>query len=294
MFISEDILESINQIFTDKGFPNPHVQIKGSVSGGSINSCYRVQVGDTHFFLKVNDAAKFPQMFVKEAEGLKLIRDTHTVAVPDVIATGSTGDEQFLLLSWIEPGRKNDESQKKAGEELAAMHRQSNDVFGLYYDNYMGSLTQSNAPHNNWSVFFREERILPQLEIARNKALIDIVLYEKILLVLDRLDSLFPEDNPALIHGDLWSGNYMTGRGDIPVLIDPAVTFGNREADIAMTTLFGGFSRKFYDSYNSCYPLQRGWEERMDLWNLYPLLIHLNLFGSSYLQPVKGVAEKYI
>ena len=174
------------------------------------------------------------------------------------------------------------------------MHRNSAEQFGLDHDNYMGSLVQSNRGHGTWTEFFIQERLVPQVAIAKNHGLINAILLDQFETLYTMLDQLCPQEKPALIHGDLWSGNYMIDRMQQPVLIDPAIAYSNREADLAMTTLFGGFQNSFYEAYNEAYPLQNDWQNRLDLWNLYPLLIHLNLFGLSYLSQIKQILKRYL
>ncbi len=288
MFISETLLESINQTLNSRGEEAVSSSSIKSVSGGSINSCYQLKSGECKYFLKVNTKSSYPGMFHKEAEGLKLIRSTGCVMVPGVISCGIADSEQFLMLQWIERGADTPSAQGEMGRALAAMHKHSNPSFGLDNDNYMGSLPQSNRYHDNYADFFIKERLEPQVEIAFNKKLIDNDLTIKFSALFSRLRNLFPSEKPALVHGDLWSGNYMINEQGKPVLIDPAVAYGHRETDIAMTALFGGFDSAFYKSYNESFPLERGWEQRIDLWNLYPLLIHLNLFGLAYLNGIKS------
>jgi len=174
------------------------------------------------------------------------------------------------------------------------MHKNTAGHFGLDRDNYMGSLPQSNKMHERWSDFFIEERLQPMVQMAADNKLLtgnDVTSFER---VYKNLEGLFTEEDPSLIHGDLWRGNYLIDQSEKPYLIDPAVSYGHREFDIAMTTLFGGFSDGFYNAYNETFPLAKGWEGRVDLWNLYPLLVHLNLFGSGYLGEVRGCLRRYL
>lgn len=294
MHMRAETIEIINQSLKRITNVNEPAIIESSVSGGSINSCYKLRAGKQCFFLKINDSRKYPDMFLKEAEGLKTILGTNAINVPAVIAQGTAGTEQYLILNWVEERAGYRQAWEKLGENLAKMHQTSSHSFGLDHDNYMGSLVQSNKGHHSWASFFINERLIPQVQMATKRHLLDSPLTDKFNQLYGMLPELFPEEAPSLIHGDLWSGNYMITEGGEPVLIDPAVSFGHREFDIAMTTLFGGFDQSFYDRYNDAFPLQKGWEKRLPLWNLYPLLIHLNLFGSSYLSPIKSSLAKYI
>lgn len=269
------------------------LQLLRPVHGGSINKCYQMGYGEARFFLKVNSARQYPGMLRAEAEGLRTIADTHTIKVPLIIDVFETQEEQVLVLEWIESGPNTSSSQESLGRSLANLHSHTNDHFGLEYDNYMGSLPQSNTMAVSWSDFFIKQRLKPQVELGQRSG----VLSKEILSLFDSLyqglDGLSPAEKPAFIHGDLWCGNYMISSQEEPVLIDPAVCYSNREADIAMTMLFGGFQSLFYEAYNEVFPLEPGWEERLDLWNLYPLLVHLNLFGV-YLSQIKAILTKYV
>lgn len=264
------------------------------VSGGSINRVYCLQTKQSRYLLKANSKTRFPNMYACEAAGLAAIAATKTIATPAVLFFDDWDAESFLALEWIDTHRPAAISFEKLGQQLAAMHRHTADAFGLNTDNYMGSLNQSNKKHSAWRDFYIAERLIPMVKIAADKHLLsnqDQQLFEKLY---HQLLGLFNEERPSLIHGDLWSGNYLIGQNDTPYLIDPAVSYGHREFDIAMTTLFGGFDREFYRSYHENFPLAEGWEQRLDLWNLYPLLLHLNLFGSGYLIQVRQCLKRYL
>jgi protein-ribulosamine 3-kinase len=263
------------------------------VSGGSINAVYCLQILDKKYLLKVNSREQFPSMFKCEAEGLKAIALTGAIAVPDIILQNDIDDQSFLLLEWIDMRRATPKASTLFGSQLAQMHRTTVDSFGFEADNYMGSLHQSNKKHHKWSEFFVEERLMPMVKMAADRQRLyktDLTNFEKLY---KKLPELFQEEPPSLIHGDLWSGNYLISEDEKPYLIDPAVSYGHRESDIAMTTLFGGFSNEFYAAYNEAFPLEKGWQQRMDLWNLYPLLVHLNLFGMGYLGQVRDCLNEY-
>jgi protein-ribulosamine 3-kinase len=258
-----------------------------SVSGGDINQAYCLQTNLGNLFIKINSRHKFPGMFESEEKGLAVICKTNTIAVPEVILQGDTDDESYLVLQWLNTGHNSVTSSQKLGGQLAQMHYDTVAQFGFETDNYMGSLHQSNNRHNNWAQFFIEERLQPMVKIAVDKRELtkgDIFQFEDLY---KKLSYLFTEEPPALLHGDLWGGNYLIDTKEKPYLIDPAVSYGNREFDIAMTSLFGGFDHAFYEAYNAEFPLQPGWQQRLKLWNLYPLLVHVNLFGGTYVKQVK-------
>ena len=277
--MAADLSHILEQTIGVKG----SLSVLGRVAGGSINSCYRIAYAGESFFLKVNSAASFPDMFRTEASGLMCIGESGVIRVPGVIASGIAGSEQYLLLEWIEQGPQSRRSQEALGVQLARLHKVKSKQYGLDHDNYMGSLPQWNKKNTDVGDFYISCRLKPQLDMMVNRKLAD----KEILLNFDKLfktmGERIPAEAPSLIHGDLWAGNFLITSSDEPLLIDPAISFFHREADIAMTSLFGGFEPAFYHSYNEEYPLQAGWKERTSLWNLYPLLVHVNLFGASYL-----------
>lgn len=264
-----------------------------AVSGGDINQVFQLDTSSGKFLLKVNSKDAFPGMFAQESQGLSAIRQTETIAVPDVIYQGYAGKESYLLLEWIETWYPSHQASKNLGLQLAAMHQHITEQFGFHQHNYMGSLIQTNNRHNNWADFFIAERLNPMLKLAMASAELNEKDEESFNCLYEKLPGLYPEEPAVLIHGDLWSGNYLISTKEKPYLIDPAVSYGNREFDIAMTTLFGGFDAAFYKAYNDAYPLQPGWQSRLKIWNLYPLLVHVNLFGGGYANQVRQILEAY-
>ncbi len=264
-----------------------------SVGGGSINDTYKVNTNVGNYFVKKNSASDYPQMFEKEALGLKILSVTNKIETPDVIAIGESENISFLILKFINSTNKLGSFWDDFGRQLAALHTNSDTHFGLNHDNYIGSLKQSNNQHDNWNDFFREERLDKQVRLARNNGAIDTGTVSAFDRFYSRIDNIFPKEPPSLLHGDLWGGNFMVSEKGNPVFIDPAVYYGHREMDLGMTQLFGGFDRQFYDSYNNHHPLENGWQERLSYCNLYPLLVHVNLFGGGYLQSVKTILRKF-
>jgi len=232
-------------------------------------------------------------MFEKEANGLKLLQAINTFTIPEVIAVGETEKETFLILEWIESTSPETNFWQHFGKQLAQLYQNTHAMFGLDHDNYMGSLHQNNHQHANWIDFFVIERLQPQIKLAMNHGQMYASDLSKFENLFKRLSEIFPEESPALLHGDLWSGNYMVGNHGEPVIMDPAVYYGHREMDIAMTRLFGGFNPKMYETYQAHYPLEKGWEDRIDICNLYPLLIHVNLFGGSYARQVQQIIRLF-
>ncbi|MDE0470602.1 MAG: fructosamine kinase family protein, partial [Ekhidna sp.] len=196
-------------------------------------------------------------------------------------------------LEWINGGVISDQFWASLGGQLAIMHQTDAGKFGLDHDNYIGELPQSNAQHERWTDFFITERLEPQLKFAKDTHLVDKPILDGFQKLYNCLDRLVPKESPSFIHGDLWSGNFLCNANQKPVLIDPAVHYGHRETELAFTTMFGGFQQIFYDVYMEQYPLEKGFEERIHIHNLYPLLVHLNLFGSSYLNEIKRTLKKF-
>jgi len=240
------------------------------------------------FFVKFNSARRV-EMFAAESEGLQAIEATQAIRVPHAIAHGVAGDNAFLALEWLGLGGRGDAAE--LGRQLAAMHRATSTTFGWHRDNTIGSTPQSNTPSMDWIEFWRERRLRPQIELARaSKA--PHRLIEKVEGLMARLDALFSgyRPVPSLLHGDLWGGNFAWCDGH-PVLFDPAVYFGDREADLAMTELFGGFPAGFYAAYREVWPLDPGYPVRRGLYNLYHILNHFNLFGGGYAGQAESMTE---
>jgi len=257
------------------------------IGGGSINDTHRISFGSQSFFCKVNSATKFPQLFAKEKAGLELIATQGIMKTPSVIDCFENDDEQLLLMEWIQEGERTESFWKIFGQQLAAVHQISSESFGLDDDNYMGSVPQSNRMHRNWTSFFTNERLQPMTKRCFDKNLLTKNHLQAFENLQQKLPGIFEKENPSLLHGDLWSGNFMCNHSGEPVLIDPAVYYGHRSVDLAMSTLFGGFRQPFYEAYHYHFPLPMNHEEQWAVCNLYPLLIHLYLFGSSYLTQIE-------
>ncbi len=265
------------------------------VSGGSINEAARLEAASLGpAFLKWNRSAD-PDMFTKEVRGLELLDKAGSgLRLPEVILCGKTPDGTgFLLLEYIEPGRGNSRSPVAFGERLARLHANKSDRFGLDHHNYIGRLPQSNKRHRNWTDFFIEERMEPQLEMALKNSRLKTSVTRHFKSMYDELPSIFPESAPCLLHGDLWGGNFFYDSGGDAVVYDPAVYYGHPEIELAFTHLFGGFPSRFYDAYEEVNPPEPGFEQRKDLYNLYPLLVHTNLFGGNYARQVESIVQRF-
>jgi fructosamine-3-kinase len=264
-----------------------------ALSGGSINEVYKLITSQGIYLLKQNSAKKFPGMFEAEKKGLELLKNSSSLRIPSVIAAGDIGEESFLLMEYIHSGPRDRKFFEDFGAALAKMHRCTEKNFGLDHDNYIGSLKQSNKEHPGWAEFFIEERIEKQVKLAIDNRELDNAILKHFGLFYKRLDEIFPAEAPALLHGDLWSGNFLSSANAEACLIDPSVYYGHREMDIAMTKMFGGFEESFYTAYINEWPLEKEWKKRVELCNLYPLLVHVNLFGGSYTAELKKVIGRF-
>lgn len=288
--VFEGVLQQLQQ------HVSPAVTIKGFsfASGGCINHGGKLTTSEGNFFVKWNSAAKFPDMFQAESKGLTLLGAPSAIRLPHVISVGESGSFQFLVLEFIEERPRIKNYGELLGRQLALLHQVRANSFGLGHNNYIGSLKQLNESRPTWVDFFIHQRLAVQLQLASGNGLADTALLKKFDDLYKKLPSLLPEEAPSLLHGDLWGGNLMTDEKGSPCLIDPAVYYGNREADLAMTRLFGGFSEEFYKSYQEAFPLSAGWKNRVGLYNLYPLLVHVNLFGGGYVAQVSSVLRQYV
>ncbi|MCP4976061.1 MAG: fructosamine kinase family protein [Maribacter sp.] len=264
------------------------------VSGGDISKAYCVHTSMQRFFLKVNESGFALEMFLTEKKGLESINLTKTIKAPEVLDCGQYKSSSYLLMEFIETKNPTSKELETLGHQLADLHALSaGDSFGWSQDNYIGSLPQSNKNHSDWTLFYVHERLLPQLKMAKEKRLLISSEIPSEGNLLNGCERFFPTVKPALIHGDLWSGNYIISAQGVPYLIDPAVYFGHHEVDLAMTQLFGGFSSSFYNAYSEHFPVVTLQNERKDIYQLYYLLVHLNLFGRSYYPSVIQLLKTY-
>ncbi|WP_124979987.1 fructosamine kinase family protein [Nonlabens xiamenensis] len=266
-----------------------HLNINATqpLSGGDINEVHKLTTSSGDLVIKLNDKDRFPGMLYKEKLGLEWLSSCPDLKVPTIIQQGETERYQYLVMEYIPTGT-TPVKVKTLSKTLAALHQQTHEHFGASTDNYIGSLPQSNKRHSTAATFYWEERLQPQIHLAQKKGFnLPVKNLKK------RILELVPTQPPALIHGDLWSGNLLTDPAGDPVFIDPAAHYGIAEMDLAMMRLFGGFSEEVFELYHQYRSPIVGWQDRIALFQLYYLLVHLNLFGSAYLGRVTSIIQKY-
>lgn len=259
-----------------------------SLSGGCINDAAEIRTNEGSIFVKWNSKKA---LLESELEGLKILQNSSSIKIPEVYGLVDLDGYSLLFLEFIESGRRQTNFWENFGTKLAEMHLSSSRQFGFESDNFIGSLPQKNSWYDSWIHFFIEMRLRPQIKMAGE--LLPGNMLDSFEILFEKLPSLLPEQSPQLLHGDLWSGNYMVGAMGDPVIIDPSVYYGVGEVDLAMTQLFGGFESVFYQSYLESNPLEPGWESRLEIYKLYPLLVHVNLFGSGYMASVQSILKQF-
>jgi fructosamine-3-kinase len=258
-----------------------------AIGGGSINQTFQLLLNNKqHLFCKINSADRFPLFFKKEKKGLELLSGMKLIKIPKAIGLYESDQFQVLVLEWVTSGRQSGAFWKKFGESMAFLHRCTHLDFGLEEDNYIGALPQYNKQNLSWIDFFIHQRLEPQISRAVENRLLSLEEKKKFETLYSFLPDVFSDEPPALLHGDLWNGNFICNAAELPVLIDPAVYYGNRNMDLAMTKLFGGFDKAFYEAYDYHYPFSLNSHQQWQVCNLYPLLVHLNLFGRGYLKDI--------
>lgn len=282
------------------------------LNGGDVNTAARVFTPLGTFFVKWNQAnlsgtgrqqidASMPdgdQLFAVEARGLALLREVNAIRVPAEVGHGRQGDQAYLILEYLESDADGLPGAPPAywatlGQQLAELHAHTQLQFGLDHDNFIGTLLQRNTLTVNGCDFFFEQRLLPQAGLALYNGLLPKSQYDALFRLRDVLPDLLPAERPALLHGDLWTGNVLITEAGQPAVVDPAVHYGLREAELAFTNLFGGFDPLFYQAYDELFPLEPGFADRIPIYNLYPLLVHVNLFGSGYVPGVERILSRF-
>ena len=259
------------------------------LAGGDINEVYQLSCKEGEYVVKINDRSAYPKMFECEANGLAALRSSASFRIPQVIASGEFNKHAYLLLEYIDAAPPADNFDKQFADGLAKLHKTSADYFGFYEDNYIGKLPQYNGKETTAFDFYINQRLAPQIRMAKERGYelsADDVFFKNV-------EDAIPDEQPSLIHGDLWAGNYMTDENGNPVVIDPATCYAHREMDLAMMKMFGGYSSRIFEMYDENYPLESQWPSRIKLYQLYYLLVHLNLFGSAYLSSVENIIRQY-
>lgn len=265
-----------------------------AIGGGSINDAYRLQSSNQSYFIKLNKA-HLAFMFEAEAQGLKEMKALGYIRVPNVICHGQTNEHSYLVLEYIELSSLRDRSSTLLGSQLAKLHQHPQYFYGWHIDNTIGSTLQYNTHNHDWQSFWQQHRLGQQLKLAEKNGFTGQIQKNGQKL-LESLHVFFGNYSPkaSILHGDLWSGNTASDSEGNPVIFDPACYYGDREADIAMTELFGGFDNNFYSAYQAQYPLDPGYKVRKTLYNLYHILNHLNLFGSGYLSQSENMINQLL
>ncbi|OEY71774.1 fructosamine kinase family protein [Salegentibacter salarius] len=259
------------------------------LTGGDINDVFLITSEEKKQVVKINNTEKFPGMFEAEKAGLEALQKPKVIDVPNILGIGKIENTSYLLLEYKESTAKSSTFWEDFGKQMAALHRTTSEAFGFHQDNYIGSLPQQNNASVSAAEFYISKRLDPQLKMAKDKGY-DLGVTRSFF---SNISAIIPDEKPALIHGDLWGGNYLVnGNGD-PCLIDPATAFAPREMDLSMMQLFGGFDKELFKTYEKEFPLDSGFEERIPLWQLYYLLVHLNLFGAGYKAQVTSIIKQF-
>ncbi|MBQ4818519.1 fructosamine kinase family protein [Aquimarina sp. MMG016] len=281
--ISSELIKHFETLLSEK------IISTAPLSGGDINEVYILVTSTQKVVVKINSASQFQGMFQAEAIGLRELKDSKTFIIPEVLHYGELDDVSFLLLEYIDSGMQSNDFWKVFGQQLAALHQNSRPYFGLETDNYIGSLPQYNTKQASASEFYITQRLIPQFKLAIQNGF----SFSDVDVFYRNIENEIPNEKSSLVHGDLWNGNFMVDASGKPSLIDPAVAYAPREMDIGMMHLFGGFDNELFEVYHEVFPLDGNWKNRLPIWQLYYLLVHLNIFGSSYYKRVKSVLDLY-
>lgn len=269
------------------------IQNRHGSGGGSINSAHLVSNGEVTYFIKFNHASRL-DMFEAEAEGLAELAAPGIIQVPQPICSGTAGSQAFLVLEAVHMGSGGSQAMRRFGQELAELHRAGRSRFGWHRDNTIGATPQRNTDSPDWVEFYREHRLRYQFELVARSGYPQ--LRDRGERLMSELDIFFTDYQPvpSLLHGDLWSGNYAIDENQNPVIFDPAVYYGDREADLAMTELFGGFGNDFYAAYDEAWPIDPGYKVRKTLYNLYHIVNHVNMFGGGYHAQAEAMLDRLL
>lgn len=264
----------------------PVEEIK-TIPGGDINLTFQIETDSEFYFCKTNSSEIGIDLLEKEAHGLSVL--SRHCNVPEIVATAP----KVLLLSWITDAKKSKVFWQKLGQSLANLHKITSNKFGFDRDGYIGTLYQPNDLHDDWNSFYVAQRLEPQLRMAVDKGLLNTSDFGSVEFMEKIVNIVSPSESATLIHGDLWSGNILCNENGDPYFVDPCVSYAHREMDIAMSMLFAKFDPAFYDAYHEARPLEKGYRDRMDIYQLYYLLAHLNMFGIGYKNDVIKIINRY-
>lgn len=292
--MNEELIDHINHFGVQLFGTGFSIQAIKTLHGGSVNQSYCLITKSKKYFIKLNDDPRALEMFEAEKKGLELLSLSGKINIPMVYACASFGSYSYLLMEFIETKAKSEADWETFGYSLAELHQIHHDNAGFYEDNFIGTLAQNNEWTSSWETFFIEQRLIPQAKLAVANNRLAASVLSKIDSLRTKLAGIFPNEAASLLHGDLWSGNAIVNLKGEVYCVDPSVYYGSREMDIAMAHLFGGFPQKMFAAYHERYPLFKGWESRIDLCNLYPLIVHVNLFGEAYANRFMQQLKKYL
>ncbi|MEM1136643.1 MAG: fructosamine kinase family protein [Bacteroidota bacterium] len=287
-----DFLEKVLLIAT--GMPSAVKNLQ-FISGGFVNQAVSIDTDVGKFFVKFNESQP-ESMFSAEASGLNFLREKlqHVAVIPEVIYFGEILGRHVMVLEYIQDRIEKPIYWKNLGETIATLHHISHHKAGLHFHNFAGPLAQNNLENSNWSTFFFEKRLNVQFGLAFYNELITKSYLKQLELLQPIFEKLYEKEPFSLLHGDFWKGNVFPAKNNQPCLFDPAIYFGHREVDIATAGLFGGFDETFFESYQNAFPFLPGSKERMEIYSLYPLMLYVNLYGTSYMSRIDKILGKYI
>lgn len=286
-------MEGIAKIALEYGRDYSPLKVVKPIQGGSINEAYYIETNDAQYFMKHQPDSP-PGFFKSEATGLRLIKESNTVLVPNFLSYSDHAAESFLLLEWIE-GEETDTTEIQLAQKIAELHKVVGPNHGFKTDTYIGILEQPNELKANWLEYYRDFRLQTQIKYGADQGFIKGERLKKLNKLLDKLDQWIPSFiEPSYLHGDLYAGNWIVGPAGQPYLVDPSFLYGDRHFEIAFTHLFPGFSKKFYDAYEEAYPLRPDFADVKPLYQLYYLIIHLNMFGEPYGKRIDEILDKYV
>jgi len=293
MLFNQNFQQHLNECFT-RFFDEPVlINHADAVPGGDISQTCILHTNKGKYFIKINAALFGLDFFEKEAKGLVTLANAGALKVPRPLFDGKFHQQIYLVMEYLEAGQMVPDFWEVFGRSMATLHQHTRPMFGLDFDNYIGKLHQANADKQTWHEFYANQRIMPLIYKAEKNKMLDssnVALAEQFCA---RLSSLIPEENPALLHGDLWKGNFVVHETGHAAIFDPSAYYGHREMDLAITRLFGGYDEKFYQAYEEAFPLQPGHHDRLDIFQLYHLIAHLLLFGGHYRDQVVAILKKY-